>query len=179
MTETGLPKSNPILEPILGIDPGNVQSAYVLYNPATRTITEYGLVPNSDMLKVLHNVQVTGGSWHMAIEMIASYGMSVGASVFETCVWIGRFIQQWTDAEFTHKYRYVYRKDEKIHLCGSMKAKDGNIRQAIMDRYGSTRQLAIGTKKTPGPLYGMHDDIWAAFAVAITAAETAEEWRKQ
>ena len=55
---------------------------------------------------------------------------------------------------------------------GQTKAKDSNIRQAIMDRYGSTREAAIGTKKNPQELYGVSKDIWAALGVAITASET-------
>jgi hypothetical protein len=56
-------------------------------------------------------------------------------------------------------------------LCGATKAKDSNIRQAIMDRYGSAREKAIGRKATPGPLYGVSKDIWAAIGVAITFDE--------
>lgn len=48
----------------------------------------------------------------LVIEMIASYGMPVGKEVFETCVWIGRFVElakiQNIDVE------YIYRKDKKI-----------------------------------------------------------------
>lgn len=68
--------------------------------------------------------------------MIASYGMPVGKEVFDTCVWIGRFIEA-----FDLEYEYVYRKDEKMNLCHSMKAKDSNIRQALIDRFGP-----VGTK---------------------------------
>ena len=71
--------------------------------------------------------------------MIASYGMPVGKEVFDTCVWIGRFIEA-----FDLEYEYVYRKDEKMNLCHSMKAKDSNIRQALIDRFGE-----VGTKKKP------------------------------
>lgn len=76
------------------------------------------------------------------IEMIASYGMAVGKEVFETCVWIGRFRQIAESQDIEAKY--IYRKDEKMNLCHSMKAKDSNIRQALIDRFGE-----VGTKKKP------------------------------
>ena len=76
------------------------------------------------------------------IEMIASYGMAVGKEVFDTCVWIGRFVEL---ARLQNiGVEYIYRKDEKINICNSMKAKDSNIRQALIDRFGE-----VGTKKNP------------------------------
>lgn len=71
--------------------------------------------------------------------MIASYGMPVGKEVFETCVWIGKFAEA-----SGMKESYIYRKDEKMNICHSMKAKDSNIRQALIDRFG-----VVGTKKNP------------------------------
>jgi hypothetical protein len=92
--------------------------------------------------------------------MIASYGMAVGASTFETCVWIGRFIEvARVDVEL------IFRKDIKLFLCGTMRAKDANIRQALIDKIGPQ-----GTKKTPGPTYGIKSHSWAALAVAVYAA---------
>ena len=61
-----------------------------------------------------------------------------------------------------------------MHLCGSAKAKDSNIRQAIIDRYGGDPKRCIGTKKAPGPLYGISADQWAALALALTAAENPD-----
>jgi hypothetical protein len=97
----------------------------------------------------------------LAIEMVASYGMPVGREVFETVRWIGRMQQVWHNPEAV---RFVYRQDVKLHLCGSPRAKDANIRQALIDKLGP-----VGTKAAPGPLYGIKSHVWSALAVAVTA----------
>ena len=133
---------------ILAIDPGTTQSAWVLYSSKKTELTpqlvDKGICENGELLSMLKEKHLIDRSnvEKLYIEMIASYGMAVGKTVFETCVWIGRFIEAWSG-----EYEYVYRKDVKMHLCGTTKAKDSNIRQAIMDKYGSTREAAIGTKK--------------------------------
>lgn len=152
---------------VFAIDPGTTHSAWVIYDDGK--VIDKGIDENSDLLSSLWEVNCGMNVLYemLAIEMVASYGMPVGQTVFETCVWIGRFIEAWGD-----EWKYIYRKDVKIHLCGNTNAKDGNIRQSIMDRYGSERSIAIGTKRKPGPLYGVSKDIWAALGVAITATET-------
>lgn len=63
--------------------------------------------------------------------------MAVGETVFETCVWVGRFIEAVSNYDI--EYTKIYRKDEKMNLCQSMRAKDSNIRQALIDRFGIVR----------------------------------------
>ncbi|MGH7470493.1 MAG: hypothetical protein ACRENP_21315 [Longimicrobiales bacterium] len=53
-----------------------------------------------------------------------------------------------------------------MHLCKNPKAKDQNIRQALIDLLG-----APGTKKNPGPTYGISGDAWSALAIAVTARD--------
>lgn len=141
---------------LLAIDPGTVQSAAVWLNGDT--ILNVGIYPNEQLLEFIATESVPT---HLAIEMVASYGMPVGKEVFETVLWIGRFIER-----FNGPHTKVYRKDVKLHLCGSVRAKDGNIRQALLDRFGG--KDAVGTKKAPGPLYGVSKDMWSALAVGLT-----------
>ncbi|HVK88312.1 MAG TPA: hypothetical protein VM513_29535 [Kofleriaceae bacterium] len=154
---------------ILAIDPGNEYSAYVALNG--ERVVARAKVSNETMLAAVQRANEHGGQLGvlgiemLVIEMIASYGMPVGREVFETCVWIGRFIEAWGG-----DHALIYRRDIKLHLCGSARAKDGNIRQALIDRWGG-KEKAIGKKASPGPLYGVSADVWAALAVAVTYAD--------
>jgi len=148
---------------ILAIDPGNVKSAYVVYSDGMPK--HFGKIDNGDMLEVIQKYKHSTEC--LAIEMVACYGMKVGATIFETAYWTGVFAQ----AYGLNRTTKVYRKDVKMHLCSSMRAKDGNIRQAIIDKYppsGGGKTPQIGVKANPGPLYGISADVWAALGVAIT-----------
>jgi hypothetical protein len=142
---------------ILAIDPGTEQSGWCVLNEGGLLVNS-GVEPNKDVLKRV--VWASATRYTVAIEMVASYGMPVGREVFETVRWIGRFQQAYADPEAV---RLVYRRDVKIHLCGSMKAKDANVWQALKDRLGE-----VGTKKHPGPLFGVSSHARSALAVAVT-----------
>ncbi len=145
---------------ILAIDPGNIESAYCIIEKETYKPIEFGKIDNYKLLKqigLFKNIDC------IVIEKVASYGMAVGKEVFDTCEWYGRFIQKYCDTNDNLNIEYVFRKDVKINLCNSMKAKDSNIRQALIDRFG-----VVGIKKNPGWFYGFKKDIWSAYAVGIT-----------
>ena len=150
---------------VYAVDPGPVHSALVVYDGAVRA---HATLPNDDLLSRL--ATHLGTPQHvLAIEQIASYGMPVGAEVFETCVWSGRFIQAWTGYHDPPRpWMPVKRLAVKLALCHDSRARDASIRQALLDRFGPGRHAALGTKKAPGPLYGVTGDEWAALAVAVT-----------
>lgn len=155
---------------IISIDSGNVESAYCLISAKDYKPIEFGKLNNEDLRRklkeLLHNPEYD--IYAVALEMVASYGMAVGASVFDTCVWIGRFYE--LCIPYVGTVDYIYRKEEKMNLCHSMKAKDSNIRQALIDRFGE-----VGTKKNQGWFYGFKKDIWAAYAVGITWLDKQKE----
>lgn len=153
---------------ILALDPGTTETGFVLYMGGE--VLRSGVLPNEQMLL---QVEHAPGIDTLAIEMIASYGMAVGREVFETCVWIGRFKQAWSRPD---DVKLVYRKDVKLHLCGSPRAKDPNVRQALIDLYPATgggKVPQIGVKAKPGPLFGMSSHAWPALGVAVTVAAGA------
>jgi hypothetical protein len=151
---------------ILAIDPGCDESAYVLMDE-NYTPLEFNKAPNYDVLRYIGGLDLDTKC--VVIEMIASYGMSVGKEVFETCVWIGRF-KQACAYMFAKQVAYIYRKDVKLNLCGQTKAKDSNIIQALKDRFGDK-----GTVKDKGWFYGFKKDIWQAYAVGVTYLDKQEE----
>jgi hypothetical protein len=153
---------------ILAIDPGPEESASVLLVDGVPMYPNK--CANEDALFVLRSYPSEPLPL-LAVEMIASYGMAVGREVFETCLWIGRFIEAWSEAGGHHVL--VYRRDVKIHVCNSARATDSNIRAELIDIYGG-KEKAIGKKASPGPLYALKGDMWSALAVALTAQAKEE-----
>jgi hypothetical protein len=155
---------------VLAIDPGNTESAYALINAETCRLVDFDKVDNDTLQFRLP--RLSSQSSRIAIEMVASYGMAVGAEVFETCVWIGRF----TERIGYDRVDLVKRLPVKLHHCHDSKAKDTNIRQALVDRFAPGQpNHGKGIKAEPGWFHGFHSDIWAAYALAVYVADTQEQ----
>lgn len=169
---------------ILAIDPGNKESGFCLIDSETLRPVWHEKMDNSKFkweVQFNHFLSeyLNCNSFYVVIERVASYGMAVGAEVFETCEWIGRFNEFFLQ-QYGQKSHFVYRKEEKLHFCYSMKANDSNIRQALVDRFAPGQSnYGKGTKKEPGWFYGFKADEWSAYAVAVLFADTylrAEEF---
>lgn len=157
---------------LLAIDPGNTESAYVVIESRTCRPQYFGKVSNDELLDI-----VTPFDGPVYVEMIASYGMPVGAEVFETCVFIGRIMATHALlAGSSHTVELVKRQPVKLHHCHSSKAKDANVTQALVDRFAPGQpNHGKGTKAAPGWFYGFKADIWQAYALAVYAADTSPE----
>ena len=149
---------------VLAIDPGNRQSAWCMIDGETLKPLSFGKEENQVVLDAVQHLSYDS----IVIERVASYGMAVGRDVFETCEWVGRFTQA---ARVPPDY--VYRQEEKLHICGDSRAKDTNIRRALIDRFAQhDLKNGKGTKKNPDWFYGFSADVWQAYAVAVTYVET-------
>lgn len=157
---------------ILGIDPGNTQSGFVVLHGDCLEVSDCGVLPNDEMqLRIDDYFQAALGDARVAIEHVQNMGMIVGREVFETIHWAGRFYEQ-CYGKWSTESQLVYRSAVKLHLCGSARAKDPNVRQALLNRFGA--ENAIGRKANPGPLYSVKSHAWSALAVAVFALDNPE-----
>ncbi len=145
---------------IIAIDPGPEKSAFAIIDYDYR-ILEAMILPNWQVMQVLEDwPDGKQNEAELAIEMVTSYGMPVGAEVFETVFWIGQF---WQATKGFQARTRIRRLDVKTNLCHDSRAKDGNVIQALKDRFGDK-----GTKANPGWFYGFKADMWQAYAVGVT-----------
>lgn len=152
--------------PILAIDPGPKFSAFVLFRNGQPE--DFAKVESASLLRALRlGAFFDRTNMVVACEQVRGMGMAIGAEVLDTVEWSGRFHEA-CDRGGYGPWLYVPRLKVKVHLCGSARAKDGNIIQALKDRFGGK-----GTKAAPGPLYGFKADAWQALALAITVADGA------
>lgn len=162
---------------ILAIDPGPRMSAFV--ELAGDRVVAHGKVGNLELLQKLRTADPHGP---LVVEMIAPYGKPVGREVFETCTWIGRYLEAWQGVG-----RLLERKEVKralgLRAGGSKAATDADVRRTLIARWcrkvdpavGEPERLVIGSKRAPGPLFGIVDDQWAALAVAVAWRDTHAE----
>lgn len=127
------------------------------------------------MIEILHTILETLNDCEIviAIEHLESYGTAVGKSTFETAYFIGRL----TEIAFNYllqnkksRVERIYRHEEKMRICHSMKANDASIKQSLVDRFADNPDVnhGKGSKKNPDFFYGMKADCWSAFAICFT-----------
>lgn len=155
---------------ILGIDPGTTESAYCTIDAESRRPIEFAKVPNGVLIDIVQG----SAADRCVVEMIDAMGMAVGAEIFETCVWVGRFAERW-DASHTVAADRLYRPDIKLHHCMARGAKDSNVRIALVDRFArGASNFGKGTKASPGFFHGFSADVWQAFACAVAYSDLLE-----
>jgi hypothetical protein len=148
---------------ILAIDPGSQLSGYVELDDGL--VAQHAKAANEG---ILQGLRVSARSYDVVVlESMSPRGMPTSLQEMEACFEAGRF------AEAAHETRVerISRDAVKLHLTGRRaKVTDANVRAALIDRFGGVggKDAAIGRKATPGPLYGIHDDEWAALALGVT-----------
>ena len=155
---------------ILAIDPGPVESAWVLWDTKKHDFIKplsgrnKGLEQNNKVIGMLPFL-ADGDIDLVAIEMISSYGLSVGRSTLITCCVVGQIIQKCMDNNIP--FKLYGRPTIKGQIGGRT---DAEIRSSLRIRYGESRK---GEK-----LEGVKNDIWSSLALAVALEENPalKEW---
>lgn len=148
-------------ENFLSIDPGNVQSAFILWDrnkPVNKM--RHGIVENElllDMMDAEHWVgmnHVKGDDRaiycdHVVIEMPEDMGRS-DDSLFETAFWAGMFAKGW---DASPSYTLIYRHQVKSHLKAN---NDARVRASLLRRFGQSIEKDFAY------------DEWQALGLAVT-----------
>ncbi len=178
---------------LLAIDAGRDQSAWVVLDGLA--IKRFGIDDNRVLCEhILPSVLI--GVPHMAIERMEARGMPTANDELRTCEVIGRIMQAWEPKPWTG----IYRREVKMAMCGYARARDSNIRQALIDRWGG-HDKAVGGRKCPeckgkgwrgrgrpqceeccgsgwkhppGELHGIKADLWQALACGLTHIDTQQ-----
>jgi hypothetical protein len=147
---------------IVGIDAGPKDCCLVELGPTGVVKVETQVVAEI----VLQSIVDEDCLWY--VEDFVPYGQRLGHESIATIKAIG-VLQHFGVAA-------IDRPTIKLHLCGVKNAKDADIRDALIHRFGPGRDAAVGTKKNRGPLYGVSGShAWAALAVAVTAWDQAAD----
>jgi len=155
---------------VAAIDPGSEQSAVLRYDAAQHTIDCAGILKNMEVLEWLDatdaDVLVVEDTKAYTLPMRGGKGAFFPEQVRVATFWAGRFVERWGGV-----YSLMDRRRVKQLLCGNVTVGDPQIRDAILDRFGGTKAVAVGRKAAPGPLYGIKRDLFAALAVALAYCE--------
>lgn len=155
---------------ILGLDPGTTHTGCVWFDG--ERVVRSAFVENKSAVLFCGRFIIPEDISAVACEMLVYQGETrrPGEETFETAYWIGRFM-----GACAVPFHRIKPYEWKVHVCGRATAGDSERRTALIRRFGG--KSAIGTKKAPGPLYGVTGHCWSALAVAVTAWD--REYAKQ
>jgi hypothetical protein len=156
---------------ILCIDPGSTVSGVVEFLPESWTIQNVqGEAPNRDLVLSIkpksHDL--------ILVEQPTLMGQfNAQQQTLDTCEWVGRIKQRAVDCGLP--VVAIERNEIKLHLLGWISRKGHNpdscIKEVMLARFPAGK----GTKKNPGPLYGIAKHAWQALALGVTYWDKQKE----
>jgi len=155
---------------IIGVDPGPTSSGQVVVDGAIFppiVLESNDEIEEKDLLITKYKAKIVVSEW------IVSYSSAIGFSVLDTARLVGRIEERAgvKGMEF-HK---LTRPQVGLELTGKSTPKKAQVNEAIRELYremkpdslGGGKNAVVGTKKHPGPLYGIKSHAWDALAVVI------------
>lgn len=153
---------------VIAIDPGYRESARVVYDG--RAILQHAFEDNDRMLAWLDSAKQSDAVLVVEEMQLFTSSYGIGKEVMDSIWWGGRFAQIWQPQRAERLLRATVRG----HLQCS-KGGDASVRNALIQRFGPFKEEAIGTKKAPGPLYGLKSHEFSALALAVAWWDRQEQ----
>ena len=160
---------------ILAIDPGPTHCGVALYDSAAeRAIQAHKSLTVPEVVYLLCDpglrAHMLGHVDLVAIERPQFSGQrNASAELLRTAEVVGRLQQRALDCGLTVSLLTRREVCRELHVSGA--GKDGQVRTAMIEEHGGSKEVAVGTKKNPGKLYGVTSHAWQALGLAYVAAQ--------
>jgi len=157
---------------ILCVDPGCFDTAYVVWDG--EKLLDKNKISNEELRDKIPNILLGRNEKvsEVIIEMVSSYAMQVGQTIFDSCVFVGILKQQCETLGVP--VHLIFRKSIKLHHNHSLRGvNDGAVNGVLKQKYGEDNTI-----KKPNLIYWneeveknggakwMNGDMWAAFSIA-------------
>jgi hypothetical protein len=152
---------------LIAIDPGPTTCGLVVYDTDAQRVTQaHAELVWPDVRQVLtHHFGRVLTSAGVVCERTQAGPPS--GDVVRTTEVVGRVMEACDHLRMP--LELVYRREVLATLGVSARGpKDALVRAALIDLHGTSKALAVGTRRAPGPLYGVTSHAWAALALAVT-----------
>lgn len=158
---------------IIGIDPGPLTSGLVVYHQPEGAVHGRVVLSNARACLLDIRAQLTtyalqahheGAELHVVIERTQAGPPST--AVVRTTEVVGRLMEM-CEVRALAYWLYYRRQVLQALGCATKGNKDSLVRTALLEVHGGFRQVAIGTKRSPGPLYGVSSHAWQALGVVL------------
>ena len=158
---------------VIGVDPGPLASGLIVYEVPEEGAV--GRVLHTEKQASLDTVRFALDAWRrraaqsgtpcsVAVERTQAGPPST--AVVRTTEVVGRLWEACT-ARSMDCHLYYRRQVLQALGCARHGNKDSHVRNALIEIHGGSRQVAIGKKADPGPLYGVSSHAWQALGVVF------------
>lgn len=148
---------------ILGIDPGPSASGLVLYGSRVEEVIRSKSAASLADVRA-EMAELVPGQDLVIIERVESYGIA-GNSLLDTAEVVGR-MREYGEARGL-RVEVMTRREVCRQLDVTGGGKDGQVREVCLALHGRERAVAVGSKKAPGPLYGVSGHAWQALGLVL------------
>lgn len=158
---------------LLGIDPGPETSGLVVYKVGAQGIN--GRVVYSEakasldvIREQLSHVALRAHQEGLPFTVVVERTQAgpPSTAVVRTTEVVGRLMEA-CSVRGLDCHLYYRRQVLQALGCARQGNKDSHVRNALIEIHGGTRQVAVGRKACPGPLYGVSSHAWQALGVVL------------